>query len=501
MIVDEQLRVAWEQVRERAEGIQRRRRRRLTAVTALGTVAALAGAAIVLVSRDPEPTRVAAGPDGDQRSIEGLPIPSLEPLYELAACRDTGDLRRFMVDQAASAATGEFSRIPMADAAQRAPVPRTVPPGAACALAGAMGQARGWEVRAADGALQARGLGAPGWDLSRLHFNEPGFVSARVASGQDFSGRASGTRIEGLAGGATMGGVVPEPGLAVVELPYLPASTATELLRQVSFAALTPLRPFEAFRRPTHVPDGFRQCTGDLYGVLLGEQPTLVGEPPRLDGNWSVTDYCDRSGAFLRYRTGGPRPAPTPSTVAVRELTGFVKRSSAQVSVAVEVPITPSQRGPQSITLAVEAEPGVATVEALAALLASVPLTDPHASRPRIGDHDLQRLFTPAWVASVLEAAGARDLRPEGPGFNFTLPGENGQTTSGVKLHDSTPPPFYSEPSEVISLASVDVIVVRGGGGVLAAVQFGCGRIDWTFVGGSAQLVQFAVDLINTLAC
>src|SRR5205085_4435887 len=101
--------------------------------------------------------------------------------------------------------------------------------------------------------------------------------------------------------------------------------------------------------------------------------------------------------------------------------------------VTVRVPMTVLRL----ITLSVEASPRNATVDQLVDMLRSVPATDPHAYRPRNGDHDLRDRLSAPWVISVLEAAGAQASAFDASSYAVTRPGESERASLLVKPLDS----------------------------------------------------------------
>lgn len=380
-----------------------------------GTLLALTGAALVAacgqqgaveVIEDERAQPPATAEDPGQPDEAGLvafdlyarqtaPPPPVQRLLDLDPCEDPGDLADWATDALApfGEVSGELEVSDLAEVIDTTPVlgdPEETP---TCVVAGTVGDAEVWELRAADGSALARGVASERLvaSFSQVYGRQEqlggvNFGQSSTASGQYVAGVWRDDRME-----LELSEVEPRRrSLLVVEWPGdgPPAADLDgQVLAEARGARLTTATLdlpdyFWPSPVPQRLPPGFVRCAG-----------------PAPNGGFQAydTDLCHADGRTIHIRTdnegGNPVPDP-PFETEVREV-------DDRLVLAIDTPV-------EDVTISVPAALGRETLDAMAA---TIPLLDRRVWFPSAGRGDeLQSAFDDDWWRKTLEAAGATDV-------------------------------------------------------------------------------------------
>lgn len=347
------------------------------------------------------PTEDVGRPDADGLVAFDLyarqtePPPPVRRLLDLDRCEDPGELAEWAVDALApfGEVSGELVVSDLAEIIDTTPILRDPDEAPACVVAGTIGDAEVWELRAADGSSLARGVASERlmgtFSRSYERQGELGgvnFGQAATASGQYVAGVWRGDRME-----LELSEIEPRrQALLVVEWPGdgPPAADLDGQLQaeargaRLTTATLDLPDYYWPSPVPQRLPPGFVRCAG-----------------PAPNGGFQAydTDLCHADGRTIHIRTdnegGNPIPDP-PFETEVREV-------DDRLVLTIDTPV-------EDVTISVPAELGRETLDAMAA---TIPLLDRRVWFPSAGRGDeLQSAFGDDWWRETLEAAGATDV-------------------------------------------------------------------------------------------
>lgn len=438
--------------------------------------------------------------------------PPVQALLDLPTCADHGPLASWMADALApfgDVADQPLVPVALAEVMDTTPVLRDVL--ATCALAGVRGGAEGWELRANNGTVIARGVASEGLiDRFGRVYERQGvlggvnFGQSLIASQQLVAGVMFGQRME-----LELSEIRPRHrALLVVELPFTGEVTRDlegQLAAERQAARLTTSRldtPSWSWPLPVPraLPPGFVRCAGPFPSG--GFQTTL-------------TELCNEDGDTVRVSTGNKGANPVPDPPFTTAVVADGDRLRLDITTAVE-----------DVAIDVPARLGRDLLERMST---TVPLLDRRVWLPAEGrPGELQSVYGVEWLHDTLDSAGAIDVEVReapvgcedgleedgqdcGPGGPSPLEGAaTGQGGHRVEFQVWVPRPQPADTtavpgsvSLVVTVGATDVLVEQGYGGDVTAQcggvrfrlsPFGVGAADAT-----TDDVQPALELLSTV--